>query len=185
MLSQNKLYMLLVGCRPKGRLTEQHDIYFGIAPSLKSVVPQLKTFWPEAQGNLHIDAWREVLFVDGYKITVCEGVATEPQELDLFFINLGGYQQGSFDELHYKLLIVATNASEAVKKAKAAEFYKTAGFPGAVSHIDDKYEVDDLINVKELLPFEKFYLNIEKSDDAENTEDEIHLGYLNLSKLKE
>ena len=37
--------MLLLGCRPTGRNTEQHDIYFGIAKSLKDLIPEIKSFW--------------------------------------------------------------------------------------------------------------------------------------------
>ena len=62
-----KLYMIMIGCRPKGRYTEQHDIFFGIGNSVKELIPQMKEFWPEAKGNFHIDAWREVNFVDNYK----------------------------------------------------------------------------------------------------------------------
>ena len=45
-------------------------------------------------------------------------------DLRLFFINLGGYQQGSFEEFHYKLLIVAPNQADAIKQAKKSDFYK-------------------------------------------------------------
>lgn len=51
-----KLYMLMLGCKPKGRFTEQHDIFFGIGNSLKDLIPQMKIFWPEAKGQIHIDA---------------------------------------------------------------------------------------------------------------------------------
>jgi len=66
----NKLYMIMLGCRPKGRYTEQHDIFFGIGKSLKELIPSMKAFWPEAKGQIHIDAWREVTTVDNYKIEV-------------------------------------------------------------------------------------------------------------------
>ena len=44
--------------------------------------------------------------------------------LKLFFVNLGGYQQGSFEEFHYKLLIVATSQAEAISQAKPSKFYR-------------------------------------------------------------
>jgi hypothetical protein len=62
-----KLYMAMVGCRPKGRHTEQHDVFFGIATSIKDLVPVMLQFWPEAKGNMHIDAWREITVVEGFK----------------------------------------------------------------------------------------------------------------------
>lgn len=69
--------MLLLGCRPPGRLTEQHDIFFGIANELKELVPDIKAFWPEAKGNIHIDAWREVNIVDGIRVKVSEKRSSE------------------------------------------------------------------------------------------------------------
>ena len=54
--------MVLLGSKPKGRNTEQHDVFFGIAHSLEELYPDLAGFWPDAKG-LHIDAWREVFVV--------------------------------------------------------------------------------------------------------------------------
>lgn len=51
------LHMVMLGCTPKGRFTEQHDIFFGIGSNLKELVPDMKDFWPEAKGRIHIDAW--------------------------------------------------------------------------------------------------------------------------------
>ncbi|MSP70260.1 MAG: DUF1543 domain-containing protein [Bacteroidetes bacterium] len=48
-----KLYMIMIGCRPKGRYTEQHDIFFGIGNSLKELVPQMKAFCAKANGKIH------------------------------------------------------------------------------------------------------------------------------------
>jgi hypothetical protein len=69
-MEELKLYMLLLGCRPAGRHTEQHDIFFGIATSLGSLIPAIIASWPEAKGKIHIDAWRYVTRVDGFDIRV-------------------------------------------------------------------------------------------------------------------
>ena len=65
-MSRPKLFMVLIGCKPEGRHTEQHDIFFGVATSMKELLPQIIAFWPEAKGDLHIDGWREVNQVDGF-----------------------------------------------------------------------------------------------------------------------
>jgi hypothetical protein len=181
--------MLLLGGRPQGRHTEQHDIFFGIGESLKSLVPEINKAWPEAKRNLHVDAWREVTSVNGHSIVVNErniggGVDKEHQ---LFFINLGGYRQGLFDELHFKILAVQKNKSLAVKQAKETNFYKETGFPGAPSHIDDHHglDVDDIYNVNDILPpgqKEKYSLAI--TENAAAKEDAINLGYFKLSSFK-
>jgi hypothetical protein len=99
-----KLHLVMLGCKPEGRFTEQHDIFFGIGKSLKELIPQMKAFWPEAKGKIHIDAWREVTIVDNFSIEIIAKKATENSVSDnLFFINLGGYKENEFEEYHYKL----------------------------------------------------------------------------------
>ena len=80
-----KLFMLLLGCRPKGRFTEQHDVLFSIGNDLPALLPDIAAFWPDG-GKIHIDAWREVTKVDGFSIRVVEKKASEPQAEKLFFI---------------------------------------------------------------------------------------------------
>ena len=181
-----KLFMLLLGGRPAGRHTEQHDIFFGIGSSLKELVPYMKQFWPEAKNNLHVDAWREVTTVDGYKVVVT-GKTSHVKEDQLFFINLGGYQQGVFDELHFKMLAIQKTKGLAVKQAKQTIFYKDIHFPGASSHIDDHHgiDVDDLYLVSDILPQGQkglYSLSIIKTGSLE--EDKVHLGYFKLSSFK-
>ena len=91
-----KLFMFLIGCTPPGRHIEQHDIYFGIADGIVELIPDMIAFWPEAKGDIHIDAWREVRFVNGFEVTVLDGEPVENTH-QLFFINLGGYKQKEFD----------------------------------------------------------------------------------------
>lgn len=182
-----KLYMLLLGCKPKGRFTEQHDTFFGIAESLQALVPQVKKFWPEAKDAMHIDTWREVTAVDGYRISVVPKSNGSLNGQQLFFLNLGGYKPDDFEEYHYKILTVANHLAEAVKKGKASSFYKHYGFSGAVSHIDNKYgiDVDDTYMVEDMLAEAlkgQYQLEITKSETALE-EDQFHIGYLTLNKL--
>jgi Domain of Unknown Function (DUF1543) len=179
--------MIMLGCRPKGRYTEQHDIFFGIANSLKDLIPEMKAFWPEAKGQIHIDVWREVTSVDNYSIEIVPKTNNFESENQLFFINLGGYKEGEFEEFHYKVLSVANTIGEAMKKSKETSFYKHCGFKGATSHIDDKFgiDVDDIYNVREILELdlkEKFELKITKSN-YELAEDQLHIGYLKIEKI--
>jgi hypothetical protein len=180
-----RLFMILLGCKPPGRFTEQHDIFFGIASSLPELVPAITASWPEAP-KIHIDAWREVTETDGYSIEViAKGADTAAME-KLFFLNLGGYKKDDFEEYHYKMLAVASDKGEAVDRAKQSAFYKHTGFHGATSHIDDKYgvDVDDLYEIADILPAatkEKYALRITRNPDA--VKDKWHLGYTKLSSL--
>ena len=178
--------MIMVGCTPKGRLTEQHDIFFGIGTSLQDLVPDMNDFWTEAKGRIHIDAWQKVTFVDSFAIDVISKDEKLSQEEQLFFLNLGGYKEGEFEEYHYKVLVVAKTKAEAIKKAKQTSFYKHCGFKGATSHIDDKYgvDVDDIHNIEEILS-DKFKLQYRLKITKTNviSEDEKHIGYLKIDKI--
>ena len=188
MKNKLKLYMIMLGCTPEGRYTEQHDIFFGIGKSLKELIPNMVAFWPEAKGKIHIDAWREVTIVDNFSIEiVSKKIAKELVQDQLFFINLGGYKENEFEEYHYKMLTIAENVSSASKNAKATAFYKHCGFKGATSHIDDKYgiDVDDIYNVADILSeqYKKSYsLKISKVTTFFK-EDYLHIGYLKLDKI--
>ena len=180
------LHMIMLGCTPKGRFTEQHDIFFGIGNSLKELVPDMNAFWPEAKGRIHIDAWQKVTFVDGFTIEAVSNNESLNQKEQLFFLNLGGYKEGEFEEYHYKVLVVAKTKAEAIKKAKQTTFYKYFGFKGATSHIDDKYgvDVDDIHNIEDILSdkFKSQYrLKITKTNII--SEDEKHIGYLKIDKI--
>ena len=179
--------MIMLGCRPKGRFTEQHDVFFGIANSLKDLIPEMKAFWPEAKGIMHVDVWREITLVNNYTIEVVSKSETSSQDSKLFFINLGGYKENEFEEYHYKMLAVAKTLGEATKKSRETTFYKHFGFAGAISHIDDKYgvDIDDVYDVKEILNERyknNYSLRISKSETPLN-EDQLHIGYLKLDKI--
>lgn len=186
-MNNPKLFMLLLGCKPKGRHTEQHDVFFSAADSLKELVPQIIDFWPEADEKVHIDAWRTVTCVDGYSIKlIIKNQDNINSELKLFFINLGGYKQNEFDEFHYKMLTVAPTKAGAINAAKQTAFFKHTQFDGAYSHIDDKYgvDVDDIFEIDEILPEEiKKLYSISITKDADAKEDEISLGYFKLSVI--
>jgi hypothetical protein len=183
-----KLFMLLIGCKPPGRHTEQHDIFFGIAAELRDLISEIQSFWPEPD-KVHLDAWREVNQVDGFHIKIhCRENNEEinNQAPRLFFINLGGYQENRFEEQHYNLLTVKVNRSAAYKEAKESLFFQHNHFPGAEPHIDDKYgiDVDDLYEIEEMLSSsqkEKYQIELIPAKSLQ--EDIIHLGYFKLSSL--
>jgi hypothetical protein len=180
------LFMVLIGCKPPGRHIEQHDIFFGIAENMNELVPQLVAHWPETNGKMHIDGWRQVSNVSNYKVSVIPNTQHE-SATRLYFINLGGYKPGEFDEFHYKMIVAGDDKAEAIKQAKATAFYKHYDFPGASSHIDDKYgvDVDDMFDIEDILPSEtkeRYTILLEPAADT-LVEDELHLGYFKLNSF--
>ncbi len=180
--------MILLGCRPEGRFTEQHDIFFGIAQELRDLVPAIKAYWKNS-GKIHLDAFRAVTNVDGHEITITEKNEKQSNALHLFFLNLGGYKENYFDEFHYKMLTVASEKGKAIKTAKQSAFYLHTGFGKiATSHIDDKYgvDVDDIFEIKDILSDEiknKFSISISTEKNNNLPEDEMSLGYFKIDEL--
>lgn len=186
-MAEQKLFMVMLGCRPQGRNTEQHDVFFGIGETVKDLVPQIKKFWPGA-GKIHIDAWREVTEVDGFQVTIVprEAAAENNNPYTLFFLNLGGYKEGAFDEFHYKMLAVAQDKDAAIREAKKTAFYKHTGFEGAPSHVDDKFgvDVDEMHQVKDILTDDlKAQYSIQLSPATDAGTDKLYLGYFPFDKL--
>jgi hypothetical protein len=183
-----RLFMILLGSKAPNRNVEQHDYFFGIAGSLKELVPAMRAFWPEAGNSIHIDGWREVNQVDGYQINVVSKAdAPEGPAKKLFFINLGGYQSGKLEEQHYTVLSVHDERTQAIQESKKTVFFKTNTLKGAGSHIDEKYgiDVDDIYKIEDILSPEfkdKYHILI--TPTAEPVEDQINLGYFKLDKLK-
>jgi hypothetical protein len=136
---------------------------------------------------VHIDAWRAVTHVDGYAVRV-RPRSEAPAGVDkLYFINLGGYKPGEFEEYHYKTIIAGPDKGAAVRRSKETTFYKHIGFKGAESHIDDKYgiDVDDAHEIAEILPHDTkgtFMLDVVPVTNGK--EDELNIGYVMLAKLK-
>lgn len=182
-----QLFMLLLGCKPNGRHTEQHDIFMGIADDLTSLVPDILAFWP-GDHKIHIDAWRRITEVDGFEISILPAESRDKvsKTHQLYFLNLGGYREGVFEEFHYRMLVVAADKAEAIHKAKKTAFFTHTGFTGANAHIDDTYgvDVDDIYLLEDILPLsvkKKYTIGILQVSGKEK--DSWQLGYTKLSSL--
>ena len=194
------LFMVQLGGRPKGRLIEQHDMFFGVADELIELIPAINEHWPEVKNKWHVDSYRAVTRVGGYRIdwvsqdesdSANENQADDATNLKLFFINLGGYLPDDFEEYHHKLLIVAPTQAEAIKQAKQSDFYKKYSFKdkdtpfNAASHIDDKHQVDidEIYDVNELLPAGSLQITADTTD-VPPIEDKSYIGYLSIKNLR-
>ena len=190
------LFMVQLGGRPKGRLIEQHDIFFGVANQVSELIDNINHYWPEVKNKWHIDSYRAITKVGNHSIKLVESATRDSNNgLKLFFINLGGYQQGSFEEFHYKLLIVAANQADAVKQAKQSAFYREFTFKdkdspfNAASHIDDKFavDIDDIYNVNDLISNLQILIEPIAHDSHELTntdDDKEYVGYLSIKNLR-
>jgi hypothetical protein len=181
------LYMVLLGCKPEGRNTEQHDVFFGVAEKLRDLIPAMRKFWPVK--NLHIDVWAKVDKVGSHDIEIIPK-GTGKDSDNLYFINLGGYKEHEFEEYHQKLLYCCENMAQAIEWAKATDFY-TEGqrLEGELlnprSHVDDKFDVDDIINVADVIPdFKEKYEFFMKGYSSITEYPKANIGYLKFSLLE-
>ena len=192
------LFMVKIGATPKGRLIEQHDMFFGVADHIHELFVAINGQWLEAKDIWHIDAYRQVTRVGDYRIEwlpeePVQSIVTEPatKDLKLFFLNLGGYLPEQFEEYHHKMLIVAPTQALAIKQAKQTEFYQHYQFNDpnmpfdASSHVDDKMavDVDDIYDVNALLAGGQLRIT-PIAQGEEVATDTQYSGYLSLKKLK-
>ena len=202
--------MLKIGARPQGRLIEQHDVMFVIANSLSETIESVNQHWPAVKNNWHLDAWREVKRVGDYQILLSKDNALadniladdrvdnklDSQGKQLYFVNLGGYLPGQFEEFHYKTLVVAETLGKATAQVKKTAFYQDYTFDNvdtaksgvATSHVDDKHQLDldDIHCVADLLPND-VALTIQPLTEPEKNQlpdDALHIGYLSLKQIK-
>lgn len=210
-----KLFMLKIGARPQGRLIEQHDVMFVIANSLSETIESVNQHWPAVKNNWHLDAWREVKRVGDYQILLSKDSLSKDKALvdnifaddrvdnkldshgkQLYFVNLGGYLPGQFEEFHYKTLVVAETLGKATAQVKKTAFYQDYTFDNvdtaksgvATSHVDDKHQLDldDIHCVADLLP-KDVALTIQPLTEHEKNQlpdDALHIGYLSLKQIK-
>jgi len=139
-----RLFAVMLGgnCAPHSN-TELHDVVFAVGDRLEDTYPQLLELWFGTPEGLHIDSWLELRVIDGHRI-VLELDATDCDRR-LYFINLGGYRDGDFAEHHANAFLVADDEQEAKLRAKSTLL---RGFQSV--HTDDLYEVDDILQIKEV-----------------------------------
>ena len=220
-----KLFMLKIGARPQGRLIEQHDVMFVIANSLSETIESVNQHWPAVKNNWHLDALREVKRVGDCQILLSKNSLSKDgwskdnaladkmladnifaedrvdnkldnQGKQLYFVNLGGYLPGQFEEFHYKTLVIAETLGKATAQVKKTAFYQDYTFDNvdtaksgvATSHVDDKHQLDldDIHCVADLLPND-VALTIQPLTEPEKNQlpyDALHIGYLSLKQIK-
>ena len=109
-----KLFAILIGGDIKGGNLELHDVRFVAGNVIEDTFDQLRRDWWGRPASLHLDCWTELAEVDGYRVSLASEPGSSPEKL--FFVHLGGYD-GSFEEKHLNLFIVAADKDEAKKKA--------------------------------------------------------------------
>jgi hypothetical protein len=164
-----RLFAVLLGgnCAPRSN-TELHDVVFAVGDRLEDTYPQLLELWFGTPEGLHIDSWIELRVVDGHRVSL--SLDTPDDGRHLYFVNLGGYRAGDFAEHHANAFLVAADEDQAKQRAKSSLL---GGFESV--HTDDLYEVDDILQVKEV---SGWHVALAPTDDTSVSEPRN--GYLPL-----
>ena len=151
-----KLFLVVLGGRTATSHIELHDVRWVVGVDIEATIPALKHQWFGLKRGLHIDSYVAVEHVDGYKVELIQSQHEWPAEMDaklskgsdqLWFVNLGGYDSGSLQELHQFGLIVAP--SKPAAKARARRRWLN---DAAQVHKDDLYGIDTLNVIDDCLP---------------------------------
>ena len=124
---KNYLFLVVLGGRAHKANVELHDVRWVVGPKIEDTFNVLRKNWFGSIDGLHIDSFKKIEHVDGYKINLKifeknkiknkqSSNQINPQK-NLWFVNIGGYDPSSMQEKHEFGLVVASSSLEAKNKA--------------------------------------------------------------------
>lgn len=140
-----RLFMIGIGGSIAPATIEVHDVRFVYAEKFEDTFEDLRRTWYGDPESLHIDSYKELIEIDGYKIEV-----GEESKNRLFFINYGGYTEELFGELHASTFVVAANITDA--RALANDRMSQFQY---MNHIDQISDVLDTMDEEVTFGFTK------------------------------
>ena len=122
---ENYLFLVVLGGRANKANVELHDVRWVVGSKIEDTYEALRSDWFGSLKGLHIDSYKKIKYVDGYKINLKnfaknkELVNAEKSKKELWFVNIGGYNPCSMQEKHEFGLVVASSSLEAINIAKS------------------------------------------------------------------
>jgi len=124
---KNYLFLVVLGGRAHKANVELHDVRWVVGPKIEDTFNVLRKNWFGSIDGLHIDSFKKIEHIDGYKINLKNFekikiknkqsiIQSDPQN-NLWFVNIGGYDPSSMQEKHEFGLVVASSSLEAKNKA--------------------------------------------------------------------
>jgi len=122
------LYMVVLGGRAGIANIELHDVRWVVGSRIEDTYHVLRRDWFGNVEGLHIDSYKKINYVNGYKINLkktetklknrkfSDAINTKN---NLWFVNLGGYDPSSMQEKHEFGFVVASSKLEAKNIAKS------------------------------------------------------------------
>jgi hypothetical protein len=123
------LYLVVLGGKAKKANIELHDVRWVVGSKIEDTYDTLRNDWFGTLKGLHIDSYKKIRYIDGYKINLInlekdkidkkEILKTNKAKKHLWFVNIGGYVPTSMQEKHEFGLVIASNKLEAKNIAKS------------------------------------------------------------------
>ena len=123
------LFLVVLGGRAKKANVELHDVRWVLGSRIEDTYDVLRSDWFGSLEGLHIDSYKKINYVDGYKINLKKienkkfiknkFSNQKNTKNNLYFVNIGGYDPTSMQEKHEFGLVVASSDLEAKNKAKS------------------------------------------------------------------
>ena len=128
-LKDNFLYLVVLGGRAKKANIELHDVRWVVGSKIEDTYDTLRKDWFGSPKGLHIDSYKKIKYIDGYKVNLIyfekdkidkeQLVKKNKSKKHLWFVNIGGYSPTSMQEKHEFGLVTASTKFEALNRAKS------------------------------------------------------------------
>ena len=118
------LFLIVLGGKVDKANVELHDVRWAVGSKIEDTFDILRRDWFGSIEGLHIDSYKKIEYIDGYKIEL-KNKGSNNQLVNkinlpkLWFINIGGYEPTSMQEKHEFGLVVASSKLEAKKIAQS------------------------------------------------------------------
>ena len=155
------LFIVVLGGRSLKSNIEIHDVRWVLGESIEDTFPELRKQWIGMKSGLHIDSYKRIKYVDGYKIVVSRSnkdnlIDPKKENEKLWFINLGGYDPRKMNEEHEFTLVVAKKSIDAKKIARKnwepKLFKKHNDDFSSIKNLEQ--DVDNIHSIKKIKNFE-------------------------------
>ncbi len=185
------LFLVVVGGRSPKANVELHDVRWVIGTKIEDTFDQLRNDWFGSNNGLHIDSYKKIDSIDGYKINIRNKVNRESKNKTLkkerisykklWFVNIGGYDPSSMQEKHEFGLVVASSPSEAKNKAKSKWLIDCKKkHKDDISVVKNFTDVDDCEVIKYIKNWEIELTLDDNNVEEKNTPD--WFGYMRIDK---
>ena len=185
------LFLVVVGGRSPKANVELHDVRWVIGTKIEDTFDQLRNDWFGSNNGLHIDSYKKIDSIDGYKINIRNKVNRESKNKTLkkerisnkklWFVNIGGYDPSSMQEKHEFGLVVASSSSEAKNKAKSKWLIDCKKkHKDDISVVKNFTDVDDCEVIKYIKNWEIELTLDDNNVEEKNTPD--WFGYMRIDK---